>query len=282
MSARLIKGREAAAQIMAELERRRADQGAAASGRPPRLTIFTVGNDPAARQYLRATRRAAEQIGVEIVVENQDANIGFVEFCENVTRAGASVDVDAVQVLKPIPEGHHVSEIMRLVPPVKDVEGVHPENLGLLLLGRPRYVPCTAAAVMALLDHHEIQVSGLRAVVVGRSDTVGKPLASLMLARSATVTVCHSVTADLEDEIRRADILIAAIGRPELIRGAWIKPGSVVVDLGHHVLGKGRTVGDVEASAIEHAGALTPVPGGAGPLTVAVLMSNVVAAAQSS
>ena len=276
MSARLIKGREAAALILGKLEQRKAaqDRNSGRKGRP-RLAVFTVGKDPAALQYLRAMRRIAERIGVDARVEELPEATSFEGFCKAVATAGSDEDVDAVQVLKPIPEGRHVSEVLQHVPARKDVEGVHPENLGLLLLGRPRYVPCTAGAVVTLLDHHGIDVSGKRAVVVGRSDTVGKPLAALLLARHATVTVCHSVTADLEDEVRRADVLVAAIGRPELIQGAWIKPGAVVVDLGHHVLAEGRTVGDVGAEAREQAGALTPVPGGAGPITVALLMSNV-------
>jgi len=278
MNARLLKGRPAAKEILSQLairNRARSRDGR----RPPLLAVFTVGEDAAAEQYLRALRRVAGEIGVEVRVRRLGGETAFDAYRAAVLEEAGRSEVDGVQLLKPLPERRHVWEVMQGVTPEKDVEGVHPENLGLLLLGRPRYIPCTAAAVMVLLERHGIDLSGRKAVVVGRSDTVGKPLASLLLSRHATVTICHSITADLEAEVRRADVLVAALGRPEHIRGEWVRSGATVVDLGHHVLPDGRTVGDVEVSARERAGALTPVPGGAGPITVAVLMSNLLEAA---
>lgn len=280
--AQLLKGRGAAAAELQRVRDRVADRaGGPGSAPPPHLALFKVGGEPAADQYLRVIRRTCEQVGVEMDLHALPSGTGFEGLCSRVHEAAADPRVNAVQILKPIPGGRHVSEVMVHVPPEKDVEGIHPENLGLLLLGRPRFIPCTAQAVILLLQHHGIELGGLKAVVIGRSDTVGKPLSALLLARHATVTVCHSLTRELREEVTAADLVVAAIGQPELVQASWIKPGAVVVDLGHHVLADGRTVGDVSRDARKHAGHVTPVPGGAGPITVAVLMSNIMEAVEA-
>jgi methylenetetrahydrofolate dehydrogenase (NADP+)/methenyltetrahydrofolate cyclohydrolase len=188
--------------------------------------------------------------------------------------------VDGVQVLKPLPPGVRAWELLRGVPADKDVEGVGPENQGLLFMGSPRHVPCTAHAALMLLDHHRIEVAGMHAVVVGRSDTVGRPVAALLIQRDATVVVCHTRTRDLAAEVVRADLVMACAGRPELVRAEWIADGAVVVDIGYHVREDGQVVGDVEAAAVDRAGALSPVRGGVGPLTVTMLMANMIEAAR--
>ncbi|MAE67148.1 MAG: bifunctional methylenetetrahydrofolate dehydrogenase/methenyltetrahydrofolate cyclohydrolase [Phycisphaeraceae bacterium] len=271
---RLLTGKEPAAALASGLK-----EAVARLHRPPHLAVVRAGDDPASARYVRGIARRAEKAGIEVGVRALDATATYAEFVAATEAAGNDPAVDAVQVQKPVPEGRHTSEVVERISATKDVEGIHPENQGLLLLGRPRYIPCTAAAVVRLLQHHGVPLAGKNAVVVGRSDILGKPLATLLLGLHATVTVCHTRTANLADEVARADLVIAAAGSPELVRAEWIAEGAVVVDVGHHVLDDGRTVGDVQSGAETRASAITPVPGGVGPLTVIELLSNVVAAA---
>jgi methylenetetrahydrofolate dehydrogenase (NADP+)/methenyltetrahydrofolate cyclohydrolase len=276
MGAALLTGREAARLLLDRARERARDLPPEA---PPAVCVVRAGDDPASRQYVGAIRRAARHAGVQVSVDQLPGDIGLPGFLEHVERVGRRSDVDGVQVQKPIPSGVHTSLVLECIPPEKDIEGLHPDNAGLLLLDRPRFIPCTAEAVLWLLDHHGVEIEGRRGVVVGRSDIVGKPLAVLLLARHATVTVCHRATADLADEVARAELVVAATGIPEMIRASWIAPGAVVVDVGHHQLPDGSQVGDVERGAEDRASAITPVPGGVGPITVACLISNAVEAA---
>ena len=249
-------------------------------GGAPRLAIFRVGDDPDAGHYLRAIQRGAKKAGVETEVRELPWTIGQDDLLAAVAAAGQDPRVDGVQVLKPLPGGVRAWELLRAVPSDKDVEGVNPENQGFLFMGSPRHIPCTAHAALMLLDHYRIDVAGMHAVVVGRSDTVGRPVSALLIHRNATVVVCHTKTRDLAAEVGRADLVVACAGRPELVRAEWIADGAVVVDIGYHVREDGEVVGDVEAAAAERAGALSPARGGVGPLTVTMLMANMLEAAR--
>jgi methylenetetrahydrofolate dehydrogenase (NADP+)/methenyltetrahydrofolate cyclohydrolase len=198
-----------------------------------------------------------------------------------IAKLNADPAVDGILVQVPLPPGIDARRVLLAVDPAKDVDGFHPDNLGRLLLGEPRFIACTPFGIMKLIEEAGVPLSGAEAVVVGRSNTVGKPIAALLIAADATVTVCHSRTRDLAAAVGRADVLVAAIGRPEMIRGAWIKPGAVVIDVGINRLPTRKLVGDVEfAVAKERASAITPVPGGVGPMTVAMLLSNTLASAR--
>jgi methylenetetrahydrofolate dehydrogenase (NADP+)/methenyltetrahydrofolate cyclohydrolase len=246
------------------------------------MAIVLVGDDPGADWYARSLGRAAATIGAELRVARISVGEGQARAVEAVERLGAAADVHGVLLQAPLPPAYDRAVLADLIPAGKDIDGSSSESLGRLLLGRDGHVPATAAAVVAVLDEHGVDVAGKRVVVVGRSPTVGKPAALLLLARDATVTVCHSRTPDLAATTRAADVLVVAIGRPRVIGAAHVGPGAVVVDVGINEL-DGGIVGDVDAEAVSGvAGALTPVPGGVGPLTTAILLSNLVAAATAA
>ncbi len=267
MPALPLLGREPANRLLAEAAALVARQKS-----PPTLVVFQVGEDAAAVAYVRSTTRTAAKAGVVVQARVLPAGTSYAALRDAAVSSAQEPGVVAVQVQNPLPEGRSLAELCRALPPTHDVEGLHPENQGLLFQGKPRSVPCTAHAVVRLLDHYEIPLAGRRVVVLGRSLAVGRPAALLCLHRDATVTLCHTKTKNLADEVRRGEIVIAAAGVPELVQADWIAPGAVVVDVGYHVLADGRTVGDVEASASLHASAFAPVPGGVGPLTVAELL----------
>ena len=271
---------------------------------PASLTVLLLGNDPASETYVAAKTRAAEETGVRTETVRLPSGTGPEELLQAVLRASRDPDVDGVLVQMPLEAGHDRTRVIDSIDPEKDVDGLHPENVGLLHQGRPRFVPCTPAGVLALLDHYEIPLSGRRAVVLGRSELVGRPLAALLTARDATVTVCHSRTRDLAAVCREAEILVAAIGRPGFVTAEFVRPGATVVDVGINRLTsledapenlrrsarvadvirtKGRAlVGDVDFDDVSRvAAAITPVPGGVGPLTVAMLIYNTVLAARN-
>jgi len=282
VKARLLDGKSLANTIRQQM----AGQAAAfqtRTGRMPTLGILVIGDNPAAASYLRSKEAACRKTGIATRTTRLPETCGEAAALQVVRDWNDDPTVDGMIVETPLPPGMDLLRLARSIDPGKDVDGFHPENLGLLLRGCPRFVPCTPAAAMLLLDSLSMPLAGLRAVIVGRSLVVGRPLFLLMLERHMTVTVCHSRTADLAAEVARADVVVAAAGAPGLVRGAWIAPGAVVIDVGINVLPDGTITGDVEFEpAVQTAAAITPVPGGVGPVTVALLMRNLLTAAASS
>ncbi len=278
MTARIIDGKQVAAEVRAEVAARAA--ALAARGRVPGLAVVLVGDDPASAVYVRNKAKAAREAGVRAFDHVLPASTSQGELMALVARLNADSAVDGILVQLPLPSSLDARPVLEAIDPAKDVDGFHADNVGRLWSGMPRLVPCTPLGVMRLLAHEGANLRGASAVVVGRSNLVGKPMAALLLAADATVTICHSRTADLAARVAGADVLVAAIGRAELIRGAWIKPGATVIDVGMNRVG-GKLVGDVEfAAAAERAAAITPVPGGVGPMTIAMLLSNTLDAAE--
>ena len=283
MTARLIDGKAAAAgvrvrvaEVAAEFQRR--------VGRPPGLATVLVGEDPASAVYVRSKGKATAEAGMASFAHNLPESTSEAELLDLVHRLNADSAVDGILVQLPLPAHMEAARVIAAIDPAKDVDGFHPLNAGRLATGLDALVPCTPLGCLHLLKQELGSIAGKEAVVVGRSNIVGKPMALLLLGESATVTVAHSHTRDLPDVVRRADILVAAVGRPEMVRGDWIKPGAVVIDVGINRVpaeeGKTRLVGDVEfTQANERAAAITPVPGGVGPMTIAMLLRNTLVAA---
>jgi methylenetetrahydrofolate dehydrogenase (NADP+)/methenyltetrahydrofolate cyclohydrolase len=246
---------------------------------PPSLAVVLLGHDPASEAYVASKSRAAEEAGIRATTVRLPSGSTPEALLGAVRSAGADPSVDGVLVQMPLESGHDPARVVDALDPYKDVDGLHPENVGLLHEGRPRFVPCTPAGILALLDHYGVTLEGARAVVVGRSSLVGRPLAALLMARNATVTVCHSKTRDLPAVCQEADVLVAAIGRPGLVTSEFVRPGATVVDVGINRTDEGL-VGDVAPDAGETAGLITPVPGGVGPMTIAALLRNTVKAAR--
>ncbi|HEY0207287.1 MAG TPA: bifunctional methylenetetrahydrofolate dehydrogenase/methenyltetrahydrofolate cyclohydrolase FolD [Acetobacteraceae bacterium] len=274
MPARIIDGKAAAATLRAEVAAR-----TAALPYRPGLVVVLVGDNPASTVYVRNKDRAAQEAGIAVRTIRLPASVAAAELMQVIAELNADDAVDGILVQLPLPEAIPPRPVLEAIDPAKDVDGFHPINVGRLQDGLPVLAPCTPSGVMRLLESHRIALRGARAVVLGRSAIVGKPMALLLLAADATVTVAHSRTQDLAGECRRADVLVAAVGRPELVRGDWIKPGATVIDVGVNRLADGRLVGDCafdECAAV--AGAITPVPGGVGPMTIACLLDNTVRA----
>ncbi len=251
-----------------------------ALGRPPGLGVILVGEDEGSQIYVRNKERAAQQAGIRSVTERLPASIDLTALLAAVEAMNAHDAIDAFIVQLPLPPGLDAGLVVDRILPAKDADGLHPVNLGRLVAGLDAPRPCTPAGIMALLDEAHVELAGQRAVVIGRSTIVGKPVAFMLLERHATVTLCHSRTVDLADEVRRADVVVAAVGRPRTILGEWVKPGAVVIDVGTNRVGD-RVVGDVEFEAASmRASAITPVPGGVGPMTIAMLLRNTVVAAR--
>ncbi len=279
MSAAVLDGKACAATLLQTVQARVAT--CVSRGRTPCLAVVLVGEDPASQVYVRSKERRAEEIGVATRDHRLPASTTTAELLRRVAELNADPDVDGILVQLPLPRQVDSAAVLRAIAPEKDVDGFHPDNLGLLVLGTPRFVACTPQGCMRLLETAKVELAGKRALVVGRSTIVGKPMALLLTHADATVTLAHSRTTDLAAEVNRADVLIAAIGRPEYIPGAWIKEGAVVIDVGMNRLESGKLVGDVAYDAAsERASAITPVPGGVGPMTIACLLSNVVDAAE--
>ncbi len=275
MSARLIDGKAIAAQV-----RDRVAARVATLGFTPGLTVVQVGDDPASSVYVRTKDKAARAAGIEARTIRLPAGTSQPDLMATIDALNDDDSVDGILVQLPLPISLSAQEVIETIDPAKDVDGFHPLNVGYLTEGRPRLVPCTPMGVMHLLREAGVATRGAKAVVLGRSSIVGRPMASLLLAADATVTIVHSRTRDLLAECWQADILVAAIGRPEFVQGDWIKPGATVIDVGINRLPDGRLAGDVDfASASGIAGAITPVPGGVGPMTVACLLENTVKAA---
>lgn len=285
MTGRIIDGTALAAGLVARL----AGEVSAdlAAGHPaPGLAVVLVGDDPASRVYVRAKGKRAVEAGFRSIEHVLPEDTAEADLLALVARLNADPQVDGILVQLPLPRHIAASAVIAAIDPAKDVDGFHPVNVGRLSLGQDALVPCTPMGAMLLLRSVRRDLAGLEAAVVGRSNIVGKPMAQLLIAADCTVTIAHSRTRDLPAICRRADILVAAVGRPELVRGDWIRPGALVIDVGINRLpaadGKGRLVGDVHfAEALAVAGAVTPVPGGAGPMTIACLLANTLKAARA-
>jgi methylenetetrahydrofolate dehydrogenase (NADP+)/methenyltetrahydrofolate cyclohydrolase len=274
-----IDGKEVAARVREEVRLRVAEN---ASRVRPGLATVLVGDDPASAVYVRSKRKACEKAGIESVHHEFPASISQEDLLAHIDALNARVDVHGILVQLPLPSGLDEKSVIERISPDKDVDGLHPVSQGRLLGGVPGFRPCTPLGCMRLLDETGIDLRGKRAVVIGRSLLVGKPTGLLLLERHATVTFCHSRTADLAAEVASADVLIAAIGQPRAIPGAWIKPGATVIDVGINRTDDGL-VGDVDyESARERAAFITPVPGGVGPMTIAMLLWNTADAALAS
>jgi methylenetetrahydrofolate dehydrogenase (NADP+)/methenyltetrahydrofolate cyclohydrolase len=279
MTATVLDGKAIAARVRGEVATRAA--ALRARGIEPRLAVVLVGEDPASQVYVRSKSKAALEAGIDPQDHRLPAATSEAELIALVRRLGEDRSVDGILVQLPLPKHIDQDRVIAAIDPAKDVDGLHPASLGLLAQGRPGFVACTPSGCMRLLAEAGVALEGARAVVLGRSVLVGKPMALLLANANATVTLCHSRTRDLAGEVGRADIVIAAIGKPELVQGAWIKPGAAVIDVGINRLPDKRLVGDVAyAAAAERAGVITPVPGGVGPMTIACLLENTVLAAE--
>jgi methylenetetrahydrofolate dehydrogenase (NADP+)/methenyltetrahydrofolate cyclohydrolase len=275
MTATIIDGKAVAAKVRGEVAARAATLRA--RGIAPRLAVVLVGDDPASQVYVKSKTRAAMEAGVDPEDHRLPATATQEEVLTIVRRLNDDPGVDGILVQLPLPKQINSDEVIRAIDPAKDVDGLHPTSLGLLAQGQPQFVACTPRGCMRLLAEANVALPGARAVVVGRSVLVGKPMALLLANANATVTMCHSRTRDLAGEVARADVVVAAIGKPEMIQGAWIKPGAAVIDVGINRMPDKRLVGDVEyATAVQRAGVITPVPGGVGPMTIACLLENTV------
>jgi methylenetetrahydrofolate dehydrogenase (NADP+)/methenyltetrahydrofolate cyclohydrolase len=278
MAAKILDGKSLAAAVRAGVKQSVA--ALAARGIRPGLAVILAGDDPASRVYVRNKTRACEETGVRSTQFEYDASVKERELLERVAALNADPAVHGILVQLPLPEHIDAERVLEAVSPRKDVDGFHPSNLGALLAGRPKVVPCTPAGVMRLIEQAGIPLAGRRAVVLGRSAIVGKPLALLLLQKDATVAICHSKSKNIEMETRQADILIAAVGRPKLVGAAMVKPGACVIDVGVNRLADGSLAGDVDFDAVKDiAGWITPVPGGVGPMTIAMLLENCLKAA---
>lgn len=300
MSARILDGAKLASELRAEVAAE--VKGLAASGIRPGLAVVLVGHNPASEVYVRGKVRSSQEVGLYSEQHTPDESSTTEELLALIDALNGRDEIDGILVQLPLPAHVDSKRILLAVDPAKDVDGFHPMNVGYLSTQRPGLVPCTPAGVMEILRRSSIPVAGQEAVVVGRSDIVGKPVAMLLLNQNATVTICHSKTRDLPGVCRRADILVAAIGRPGMVTRDYVKPGATVIDVGINkvtdraefdrffsgnakrlgtFLSKGSTlVGDVHPEVAQAAGAITPVPGGVGPLTIAMLMANTVKAAK--
>jgi methylenetetrahydrofolate dehydrogenase (NADP+)/methenyltetrahydrofolate cyclohydrolase len=283
VSAERIDGRAFAARLR-ERVAEAVPAFAAAAGRAPGLAVVLVGEDPASQVYVRSKGRATVEAGMASFEHRLPDTVSQEALLALVDRLNGDEAVDGILVQLPLPAGIDDKAVIEAIDPAKDVDGFHPINAGRLAVGEEGLVPCTPLGCLMLLKDRLGDLSGLDAVVIGRSNIVGKPMAQLLLAENCTVTVAHSRTRDLPALVRRADIVVAAVGRAEMVRGDWLKPGSTVIDVGINRVGegKGRLVGDVEhAGASEVAAAITPVPGGVGPMTIAVLLRNTLVAAHA-
>jgi methylenetetrahydrofolate dehydrogenase (NADP+)/methenyltetrahydrofolate cyclohydrolase len=283
MTAKLIDGKAFAAGLRARVAERAA-AFASRTGRTPGLAVVLVGEHLPSAAYVRSKAKATREAGMESFEHKLPADIAQDELIALVDRLNSDEAVDGILVQLPLPKHIDEQAVLTRVDPDKDVDGFHPVNVGRLSIGLPSLVPCTPLGCLMLLHDELGPLTGLDAIVVGRSNIVGKPMAQLLLQANCTVTVAHSRTRDLPDAVRRSDIVVAAVGRPELVRGSWLKPGATVIDVGQERVeqrdGTRKLLGDVAFDeALEVAGAITPVPGGVGPMTIACLLRNTVVAA---
>ena len=274
MPAQLIDGKAIAANIRASVKTQ-IDERLSAGKRAPGLAVVLVGQDPASEVYVGNKRRACEQVGIRSFDYDMPSDTSQTALEQLIDELNDNPDVDGILLQLPLPAGLDATPILARIHPHKDVDGFHPYNVGRLAQRIPALRPCTPKGIITLLDSTQIDLHGLNAVVVGASNIVGRPMSLELLLAGATTTVCHRFTNDLEKHVRRADIVVVAVGKPEFIPGEWIKEGAIVIDVGMNRLNDGRLTGDVEFdTAVQRAGWITPVPGGVGPMTVASLIEN--------
>jgi methylenetetrahydrofolate dehydrogenase (NADP+)/methenyltetrahydrofolate cyclohydrolase len=279
MTAKILDGKALAARIRGGLAEEA--KGLVARGVQPGLAVVLVGEDPGSQIYVRSKTKACAEAGFRTFDHHLPADTSEGALLGLVRELNADRNVDGILVQLPLPKQIDSKRVLLTIDPAKDVDGFHPDNLGRLLLGEPRFIACTPYGIMKLIEEAGVALAGTSAVVVGRSNIVGKPVAVLLTAADATVTICHSKTRDLPAVVRGADVLVAAIGRPAFVQGDWIKPGATVIDVGTNRLPTGKVVGDVEfAAASERAGAISPVPGGVGPMTITMLLHNTLVSAR--
>jgi methylenetetrahydrofolate dehydrogenase (NADP+) / methenyltetrahydrofolate cyclohydrolase len=274
-STRIIDGKEIAASLRAQLK----DQ-VAGMGKKPGLAVILVGDDPASHVYVRNKIKACEDTGIKSFESRLPARASQAEIAAEIKAFNANPDVHGILLQLPVPDHLDSDALIQMIDPRKDVDGLTLPNIGALVAGQPGLVPCTPQGSLLLIQSVEANLSGKHAVVIGRSLLFGKPMAQLLLAENCTVTTAHSRTRDLPDICRQADILVAAVGRTQMVKGEWVKPGAIVIDVGINRLETGKLVGDVDFdSVLGKASAITPVPGGVGPMTIACLLANTVKAA---
>lgn len=282
MAAQLIDGKTISEALLNRVKAG-VDARLAEGRRAPALAVVLVGNNPASEIYVRNKKRSCEKVGIRSVAFDLPASTTQAELLAIVDQVNADPEIDGILVQLPLPAHIDADAVIERIDPKKDVDGFHPYNIGRLALKMPLLRPCTPRGVMTMLEMSGIDPKGKHAVIIGASNIVGRPMALELLLARATVTVCHSATADLAAEVRRADIVVAAVGKPGFVPGDWIKEGAVVVDVGINRLPDGKVVGDVDfAAASERASWITPVPGGVGPMTVATLMQNTIEAAEAA
>lgn len=281
MTARLIDGKQISSAARLAIAKDTAGF-TERTGTVPHLAAVLVGDDPASQVYVRNKERACAKCGLNSTLHRLSAETTQTQLLELVQQLNHDPDVHGILVQLPLPDQLDATSVLDAIAPAKDVDGFHPENVGLMLQGRPRFLPCTPHGIMSMLEHEQVPTSGAHAVIIGRSDIVGKPMGALLIQRGidATVTTCHSRTTDIAAITRQADILIAAVGIPEFVSGEMLKPDAVVIDVGINRVDD-RLVGDVQfESAAAVASAITPVPGGVGPMTIAMLLRNTLVAAE--
>ncbi len=277
----ILDGKAVAQRVRQEVAER-TQAFVAERGRAPGLHVVLAGDDPASAVYVRNKERAAEQVGFVGKVHRLPASVTQGELESLVAQLNADPSVDGILVQLPLPDGIDEAPILKLIDPSKDVDGFHAQNVGALWSGQPLLVPCTPRGCIRLLDEANVDLAGARALVIGRSNIVGKPVAALLLARNATVSIAHSRSKDLPARCREADVVVAAVGRAKMINADWLKPGAAVIDVGMNRDENGKLCGDVDfESAKSVAGVITPVPGGVGPMTIAMLLENTLIAAQA-
>jgi methylenetetrahydrofolate dehydrogenase (NADP+) / methenyltetrahydrofolate cyclohydrolase len=280
MAAQIIDGK-AVAQSTRWQVALRVQQRLAAGKRAPGLAVVLVGADPASQVYVGSKRKACEEVGFASFSYDLPADTKQQQLFDLIDQLNADTSIDGILVQLPLPAGLDASAILERINPLKDVDGFHPYNIGRLAQRMPALRPCTPKGIIKLLQSTGVQIRGMDAVVVGASNIVGRPMALELLLAGCTTTICHKFTKNLEQQVRRADLLVVAVGKPEFIPGDWVKPGALVVDVGINRLDSGKLVGDIEfTKAVEHARFITPVPGGVGPMTVACLIENTLEACE--
>ena len=279
--AQVIDGKAIAAKIRGELSAKVADLKA--KGVVPGLAVVLVGEDPASKVYVSMKEKACSDVGIFSDEYKLTAETSETDLLALIAKLNADRKINGILVQLPLPKHINTEKVLEAISPDKDVDGFHPYNVGRLMVGKPTFQPCTPYGVMVMMKEIGLDLTGKNVVVVGRSNIVGKPVAMMCLQQHATVTICHSRTKNLADVVRSADVVIAAVGVPEMIKGDWIKEGAVVIDVGVNRVGEKKLVGDVEyAAAFERASAITPVPGGVGPMTITMLLYNTVDSAAKS
>ncbi|PLX79529.1 MAG: bifunctional methylenetetrahydrofolate dehydrogenase/methenyltetrahydrofolate cyclohydrolase FolD [Desulfuromonas sp.] len=277
--AKVIDGKAIAAQLREEIKQQ--TEQLKQQGVTPGLAVVLVGEDPASRVYVSMKEKACEAAGIFSDEHKLPAETTEAQLLALIDELNNDKRIDGILVQLPLPDHIDESKVLEAISPKKDVDGFHPYNVGRLVTGNPLFQPCTPYGVMKMLEAIDCDLTGKEVVVVGRSNIVGKPVALMCLAKHATVTVCHSRTKDLAEVVRKADVVIAAVGRPEMVKGDWLKPGAVVIDVGVNRVGEKKLVGDVDyEGACEVASAITPVPGGVGPMTITMLLYNTLESAK--